>query len=89
MLIFKHKEITLILQCLAWWIFISLLNTCMTRIDKSWELAKDKIYIEETVNIDKFGWRHGDLFKLVNINGQAQLVKIEPVREFFENYKPI
>lgn len=59
------------------------------KINKTWELYQDRILIDETVNIDQIGWRHGDVFKLVNINGQAQLIKVEPIREFLENYKPI
>lgn len=54
----------------------------MRYIDYSWDLEPNRIIFDEELDIDKLGWRHGDCFKIVNINGQAMLVKLDPVEQF-------
>jgi len=54
----------------------------MRYIDYEWDLYPDRIMLDEELNIDKLGWRGGDCFKLVNINGRAQLVKIDGIEKF-------
>jgi len=39
------------------------------------------------LNIDKLGWRAGDCFKIVNIDGQAMLVKMDPLEQFIKGHK--
>ena len=53
-------------------------------IDNTVEISKNKIIIDESVNIDKLGWKAGDCFKVTNINGQAMLVKLEPIEQFIK-----
>lgn len=54
----------------------------MLYFDYSWDLSKNRIILDEELNIDKLGWQAGDLFKVVNINGRAQLVKIDRLERF-------
>ena len=54
----------------------------MSKIDSTWITSKDRIIIDEDLDIDRLGWKGGDYFKLVNINGVAQLVKVDPLIKF-------
>lgn len=58
----------------------------MLYFDYSWDLSENRIILDEELNIDKLGWQAGDLFKVVNINGQAQLVKIDRLERFTRGY---
>jgi hypothetical protein len=59
----------------------------MKYLDYDWDLRKDRIILDREINIDKLEWRAGDHFELKNINGQAQLVKVDPVLKFTKGYK--
>jgi len=43
----------------------------------SWYPSKKGVMLDRELNVDQFGWKGGDLFKLVNINGQCHLLKID------------
>jgi hypothetical protein len=59
----------------------------MKYVDYDWDLRKDRIILDKDINIDKLEWRAGDHFELKNINGQSQLVKVEPVLKFIKGYR--
>lgn len=48
----------------------------MFYLDYNWDLYQDRIILDEEMNIDKIGWKEGDCFKMVKINGRNTLVKI-------------
>jgi aryl-alcohol dehydrogenase-like predicted oxidoreductase len=54
----------------------------MKYYDYTWDLSPDRILLDQELNLDKLGWKHGDLFKVININGQPQLVKLDPLEKF-------
>ncbi len=54
----------------------------MFYLDYSWDLGPNGIILDEELNVDKLGWKSGDYFKLVNINGRCQLVKVDPLEKF-------
>jgi len=56
----------------------------MRHFDYDWDLYPDKIVLDSELNIDKLGWRHGDCFKVINIDGRAMLVKLDPLVKFIE-----
>ena len=58
----------------------------MLYIDYSWDLSENRIILDEDLNIDRLGWQSGDLFKVTNINGRAQLVKVDPLEKFTRGY---
>jgi hypothetical protein len=59
----------------------------MLHLDYQWDLHPWGIKFDEELNIDKLGWRAGDLFEIVNVNGQAMLRKADPVVAFARGYK--
>jgi hypothetical protein len=58
----------------------------MKYIDYDWDLHHDKIVIDSDINIDKLGWKAGDHFELININGKVILQKVDPVVKFVKGY---
>lgn len=58
----------------------------MLYIDYQWDLNPDRIILDEELNIDKLGWRAGDCFKVVNQNGRAMLIKMDPVEQFVQGH---
>ena len=56
----------------------------MKHYDYDWDLEPDRIILDKELNIDKLGWRHGDCFKITNVDGRAMLVKLDPVVKFIE-----
>jgi hypothetical protein len=59
----------------------------MKYVDYNWDLHKDKIILDQELNIDKLEWRAGDHFEVKNINGQIILEKVDPVVKFVKGYK--
>jgi hypothetical protein len=59
----------------------------MKHYDYDWDLYPDKIILDKELNIDKLGWNGGDYFKLVNIDGVAQLIKLDPLLKFLKEGK--
>ena len=59
----------------------------MKHYDYDWDLEPDRIILDKELNIDKLGWRHGDCFKVTNVNGRAMLVKLDPVEQFIKGHK--
>jgi hypothetical protein len=57
----------------------------MLHFDYSWDLFPDRIILDEELNIDRLGWKGGDYFKLVNIDGKAQLIKVDPLVKFLKD----
>ena len=47
----------------------------MKHYDYDWDLNPWGIKFDPDLNIDKLGWRHGDYFRVTNVDGQAMLVK--------------
>lgn len=58
----------------------------MIYLDFNWDIYKDRIVLDEELNTDKLGWKHGDLFKFININGKQQLVKVDPLEQFVKGF---
>lgn len=58
----------------------------MLYVDYTFDLGPNHILLDEEINIDKLGWTNGDLFKVINKNGRAMLVKLDPVEVFSKGY---
>ena len=56
----------------------------MRHFDYDWDLGPGYIKFDQELNIDKLGWKHGDCFKITNVDGRAMLVKLDPVVKFIE-----
>ena len=56
----------------------------MKYIEYDWDLEPHRILLDPELDIDKLGWRHGDYFKVSNINGRAMLVKVDALEKFIK-----
>jgi len=54
----------------------------MLYIDYRWDLEPNRILFDAELDIDKLGWKGGDIFRVTNVDGRAMLVKVEPVEAF-------
>lgn len=59
----------------------------MLYVDYTWDLGPNGIRLDEELDTDKLGWKHGDHFEFVNINGRQILRKVEPMVAFVKGYK--
>jgi hypothetical protein len=58
----------------------------MRHFDYEWDLDPTRIILDSELNTDKLGYRHGDMFKFINIDGRQMLVKLDPVEQFSKVY---
>ena len=54
----------------------------MLHFDYEWDLYPDRIVLDAELNTDKLGWQGGDYFRLININGEKMLIKLDPLEKF-------
>lgn len=59
----------------------------MKYIDYDWDCSPRGIILDQEFNSDRLGWKHGDVFKFVNIDGKQVLLKIDPVEQFVIGHK--
>ena len=57
----------------------------MRPYDYEWDLEPQCIKLDPELNIDKLGWRHGDYFRVTNVDGRAMLVKVDPLEKFLKD----
>ena len=57
----------------------------MRHYDYEWDLEPQYIKLDPELNIDKLGWRHGDYFRVTNVDGRAMLVKVDPLEKFLKD----
>jgi hypothetical protein len=57
----------------------------MQYIDYSWDCSPNGIILDEEFNTDRLGWKGGDYFQLVNINGRCYLKKVDPLVKFIKD----
>jgi hypothetical protein len=54
----------------------------MRHYDYEWDLEPWGIKFDPELDIDKLGWKHGDYFRITNVNGKAMMVKCDPLVKF-------
>ncbi len=59
----------------------------MLYVDYQWDCSPNGIVLDEEFNSDKLGWKGGDYFRLVNVNGRQILMKIDAVEKFIVDGK--
>ena len=57
----------------------------MLYIDYSWDCSPSGIRLDEEFDVDKLGWKGGDYFQLVNIDGRCYLRKVDPLVKFIKD----
>jgi hypothetical protein len=58
----------------------------MQYIDYNWEMDAMGIRLDTDLDVEKLGWKEGDYFKLILVNGQLQLVKVDEVEKFIRGW---
>ena len=56
----------------------------MLYIDYSWDVSSNGIILDEEFDSDRLGWKGGDYFQLININGRQILRKVDPLVKFIK-----
>lgn len=51
-------------------------------IDYTWDCKPEGIILDEEFDSDKLGWKGGDYFQLININGRQILRKVGDLEKF-------
>ena len=59
----------------------------MRHFDYSWDLYPNYLLLDRELNLDKLGWKEGDIFRSETFNGQPMLKKIDPVEKFTRGYE--
>ncbi len=54
----------------------------MLYIDYTWDCSERGIILDEEFNSDKLGWKGGDYFQLINVNGRQILRKVGDLEQF-------
>jgi hypothetical protein len=57
----------------------------MLYIDYTWDCSANGIALDEELNTDKLGWKGGDYFQLINVNGKQMLRKVDPLVKFIKD----
>jgi hypothetical protein len=57
----------------------------MLYVDYNWDCGPNGIILDEEFNSDKLGWKGGDYFQFVNVNGRQMLVKVDPLIKFIKD----
>jgi len=57
----------------------------MKHYDYDWDLSPEGIILDKELDIDKLGWQHGDSCQVININGTAMLIKVDPLVKFLKD----
>ena len=56
----------------------------MKYYDYEWDISQTRLLLDEELNTDRIGWKFGDYFKLINKNGRAMLVRVDPLQAFLD-----
>jgi hypothetical protein len=59
----------------------------MKYVDFDWHMDAMGIRLDTDLDVQKLGWAEGDFFKLINVDGQLQLVKVDPLEKFVRGLK--
>lgn len=57
----------------------------MMYLDYEWDLHPDRIVLDKELNVKQLGWTPGDYFKLIEVNGKMQLIKVDPLEKFLND----
>jgi len=52
--------------------------------DYEWDLYPNYLKLDPELPVDRLGWKEGDMFKFVNVNGVMLLKKIDRLVGFIE-----
>ena len=58
----------------------------MLYLDYNWDCSPSGIILDSEFDSDKLGWKGGDYFKFINVNGRQMLVKVDLVELFAKGH---
>lgn len=56
----------------------------MLYLDYTWDCSPSGILLDAEFNSDQLGWKSGDYFKFVNVNGRQMLIKVDDLVKFIK-----
>ena len=59
----------------------------MKHYDYEWDLYPNFLKLDSELPVDRLGWKEGDLFKFVNVDGVMMLKKVDRLVVFIEEGK--
>ena len=57
----------------------------MKYYDYEWDISSTRLLLDADLNTDNLGWKFGDYFKLIEKNGRAVMVKVDPLEKFLSD----
>ena len=58
----------------------------MTRhYHQEWDISSTRLLLDADFNTDNLGWKFGDYFRLIEKNGRAVMVKVDPLEKFLND----
>lgn len=57
----------------------------MLYVDYTWDCSPIGIKLDEEFDTDQLGWKGGDYFQLVNIDGKQMLKRVDPLVKFIKD----
>ena len=58
----------------------------MIHYDYTWDLYPNYIKLDEELPVHNLGWKDGDIFKFVEVDGVRLIKKVDPVEKFVRGY---
>lgn len=57
----------------------------MFHLGYSWDVNPCGIILDDELNVKRLGWKPGDYFQLIEVDGKLQLIKVDPLVKFTMN----
>ena len=57
----------------------------MTHYNYEWDISSTRLLLDADLNTDNLGWKFGDYFKLIEQNGRAVMVRVDPLEKFLDD----
>jgi hypothetical protein len=54
----------------------------MLYLDYEWDLTPNSIIPDKDINTEQLGWKAGEYWKTVEVNGKLTFVKVDKLEEF-------
>jgi hypothetical protein len=52
---------------------------------QEWDISSTRLLLDADLNTDNLGWKFGDYFKLIEQNGRAVMVRVDPLEKFLDD----
>jgi hypothetical protein len=59
----------------------------MRHYDYEWDLYPNYIKLDDELPVHNLGWKDGDIFKFVEVDGMKLIKKVDPVEKFARGFE--